>query len=254
MSRNFDLLRNLGKDLDMMEYAPVVDRREVTPAVPTAPMRPPEFDMEPGQRDELTKLVQRVFLSGGPEAARVVTFCGLGMGGDSGWICSRAAEVLSSLVAGSVVVVDANLREPGLHRYFGVDDPGAGLTNALQQNDPINSLVRRIHENLWLLSCGDQAEEWAALLSSDRTRARIQELRGDFDYVLIDAPAANPGNDVIALGKSSEGVVMVLKAHESRKEVARQVVAGFGNAGVKVLGAVLNNRTFPIPDKIYKRL
>jgi len=253
MSRNFDLLRNLGKDLDMMEYAPAVDPREVSPAQ-SAPVKPPEFDMDPAQRDELTKMVQRVFLSGGPEAARVVTFCGLELGGDSGWICSRAAEILASLVAGSICVVDANLREPGLHRYFGVEEAGSGLTNALQQNDPINSLVRRIHENLWLLSCGDQAEEWTALLGSDRTRARIQELRADFDYVLIDAPAVNPGNDVIALGKSSEGVVMVLKANESRKEVARKAVKEFANAGVKVLGAVLNNRTFPIPDKIYRRL
>jgi Mrp family chromosome partitioning ATPase len=253
MSRNFDLLRNLGKDLDLLEYSPVADpRAQVT--TQSAPAKPPEFDMEPAQRDEVMKLVQRVFLTGGSEAARVVTFCGIDLGGDSGWMCSRAAEVLASLVAGSVCVVDANLREPGLHRFFGVEDAGTGLTNALQQNDPINSLVRRIHENLWLLSSGDQAEEWTSLLGSDRTRARIQELRAEFDYVLIDAPAANPGNDVISLGKSSDGVVMVLKANESRKEVARKAVKDLGNSGVKVLGAVLNNRTFPIPDRIYRRL
>ena len=252
MSRNFDLLKNLGKELEMLDYAPVSDQREVSPVQP-ATVKPPEFDMDPGQRDEVMKLVQRVFLAGGSEAARVVTFCGLEPGGDSGWICSRAAEVLASQVAGSICVVDANLREPGLHRYFGME-AGPGLTNALRQSEPVSSLVQRIRENLWLLSCGDEAGEWHALLGSDRTRARIQELRSEFDYVLIDAPVINPGNDVMAIGQSSEGVVLVLKAHSSRKEVARKAVKDFGNAGVRVLGAVLNDRTFPIPDQIYRRL
>jgi Mrp family chromosome partitioning ATPase len=251
MSRNFELLQKLGKELEMFDYGWETDLEPV--AAPQPDVKPPQFDLEPAQRDEVMKLVQRVFLVSAAEAPRIVTFCGLEPGGDSGWICSRASEVLASQVAGSVCVVDANFREPGLHRHFGVEC-GSGLTEALQHNEPIKKLVRPLRPNLWLLTCGNQAEEWQALLGSDRTRARINELRAQFDYVMIDAPALNPGNDVVALGHASQGVVLVLKAHSSRREVAREAVKDFARAGVRVLGAVLSRRTFPIPDQIYKRL
>jgi Mrp family chromosome partitioning ATPase len=47
---------------------------------------------------------------------------------------------------------------------------------------------------------------------------------------------------------------MVLKANSSRRQTARQTVEELQAGNVKVLGAVLNQRTFPIPDAIYKRL
>jgi protein-tyrosine kinase len=52
----------------------------------------------------------------------------------------------------------------------------------------------------------------------------------------------------------SDGVVLVLKANSSRREAARQALNEMQSANVRVLGAVLNQRTFPIPEKIYKRL
>ncbi|MFZ0761207.1 MAG: CpsD/CapB family tyrosine-protein kinase [Candidatus Sulfotelmatobacter sp.] len=256
MSRNFELLQKLGKELDMFDPAP---EKQVVAAVEQseaelAPARPPQFDLDPRQRDEITKLVQRVFLAAGPEGSRVVTFCGIEAGGGSSWICARAAEMLAAQVAGTVCAVDANFPEPGLHQHFGLEC-GDGLTNALQFSDPIRKYVHpTASRNLWLLSCGGEAREWQSLLGSDRMRARLAELRADFDYVLIDAPALNPSNDVVALGHASEGVVLVLKANASRREVARKAVKDLENASVRVLGAVLNNRTFPIPENIYKKL
>jgi hypothetical protein len=252
MSRNFELLQAMGKDLEVFDCE-LNPELEPAPPSPPSPIEPLRFDLEPEQRDELMKLVQRLFLAGDFEVTQAVTFCGLESGGDSGWICSRAAEVLASQVAGTVCVVDANLREPGLHRRFGIEC-GSGLTNALQNGEPIRGFVRRVQQNLWLLTCGDQAQQGLAWLGSDRVRARINELRAAFDYVLIDAPALNAGNDVIALGHASQGVVLVLKAHSSRRQVAREAVKDFANAGVQVLGAVLNRRAFPIPDEIYRRL
>jgi len=150
--------------------------------------------------------------------------------------------------------VDANLRSPGLHREFGVTNH-YGLADALQVHNPVRGFVTQLSRpNLWLLSCGEQAQEWEALVASDRMRARLTELRGIFDYVLIDAPALSASNDVTSLARASEGVVLVLRAHSSRREVARKAVKDFGNAGVRVLGAVLNQRTFPIPDNIYSKL
>jgi Mrp family chromosome partitioning ATPase len=256
MSRNFELLQKLGKELDI--FAPEAETEIEAPIGPqeveALPAKPPRFDMDPRQRDEVTKLVQRVFLVSESGGARVVTFCALEPGGDSSWICSRAAEMLAAQVTGTVCVVDANFVRPSLHLQFGTEC-GNGLTDALQHSDAIQRYLRPSGvRNLWFLSCGGEAGQWQALLGSDRMRARLAELRAEFDYVLIDAPALNPSNDVMALGHASEGVVIVLKANSSRREVARKAVKDFENASVRVLGAVLSDRTFPIPENIYKKL
>jgi Mrp family chromosome partitioning ATPase len=56
------------------------------------------------------------------------------------------------------------------------------------------------------------------------------------------------------LGGFTDGVVLVLKAHSSRRETARSAVHDLAAANVRTLGAVLNQRTFPIPEKLYRRL
>ena len=257
MSRNFELLQKLGKELDIFGpeteteiEAPIEPLEEVEPVA----AKPPHFDMDPRQRDEITKLVQRVFLVSETGGSRVVTFCALEPGGDSSWICCRAAEMLAAQVAGTVCVVDANFSQPSLHLQFGTEC-GNGLTDALQHSDSIQRYLRPGGvRNIRFLSCGSEAAQWQSLLGSDRMRARLGELRTEFDYVLIDAPALNPSNDMMVLGHASEGVVLVLKANSSRREVARKAVRDFENASVRVLGAVLSHRTFPIPEKIYKKL
>jgi Mrp family chromosome partitioning ATPase len=62
------------------------------------------------------------------------------------------------------------------------------------------------------------------------------------------------GIDGIALGRAAEGVVLVLKANASRRDAARKAVQDLQTAGARILGAVLNQRTFPIPQAIYSKL
>jgi Mrp family chromosome partitioning ATPase len=56
------------------------------------------------------------------------------------------------------------------------------------------------------------------------------------------------------LGSGSDGIVLVLRANSSRRESARKATQDLQNAKARVLGAVLNQRTFPIPESIYKKL
>jgi Mrp family chromosome partitioning ATPase len=92
------------------------------------------------------------------------------------------------------------------------------------------------------------------MLGSDRMRALIPELQREFDYVLIDAPPMEAGDDSLVLSRNAEGIVLVLRAHSTRRETARKAVRDLETANVKVLGAVLNRRTFPVPESIWKKL
>jgi capsular exopolysaccharide synthesis family protein len=253
MSRNFELLQKLGKEQDFLQSG-TADGNPPQPAEAAPVAVPvPSAAIQPGL-EEVNALAQQVFLAPGADAPRVVVFASTEPGSGCTWVCAHLGEVLAGRVAGSVCLVDANLRSPGLHQQFGVEN-GSGISEALAQSEPIRSFVRPLSlPNLWLINSGASGESAQALLASERMRLRIEELRKEFDFVLIDTPALSLSNDAISLGSISDGVVMVLKANASRRQSARQAIQDLEAGKAKVLGAVLNQRTFPIPEAIYKKL
>ena len=254
MSRNFELLQNLGKEQVLLDVtAPAV----TAPAPKVAELPPaaePQLKLEPTEQEQLTKLVQRVFLLPGTEASRLVVFTASESGNGASWICARVAETLAAQVGGTVCLVDANLHNPGLHKQFGVENC-EGFADALLGPAPIRSFARSLaRPNLRLVSCGSSRETSLPVLGADRVRQKLQQLREEADYVLIDAAAVNVSGDAAVLGAAADGVVVVLKANSSRRETARRALEDLQESNVRVLGAVLNQRTFPIPESIYNRL
>jgi capsular exopolysaccharide synthesis family protein len=251
MSKNFELLQKLGKE-DLLNTTAAGNGHAVLNPSGAAPSTTPQ-PVKPGL-EEVNSFVQQVFLASGGNVPRTVVFTSTEPGTGCTWVAAHTAEVLAGRIAGSVCVVDANLRDPGLHSQFGLENR-IGLAEFLQQPDPIRAAVHGTPlPNLFVITAGKTAEDSVSLLASDRMRMRIHELRSEFDFVLIDAPAMSLGSDPIGLGSLSDGVVLVLKANASRKQTAKQAVASLQEGNAKVLGAVLNQRQFPIPEAIYKRL
>jgi Mrp family chromosome partitioning ATPase len=89
---------------------------------------------------------------------------------------------------------------------------------------------------------------------SESTAFRLRELRSHFDYVLINGPTVPDRGQGIFLGRLSDGIVLILEANSTRRDTAMRVRFEMEQADVPVLGAVLNNRTFPIPDAVYSKL
>jgi Mrp family chromosome partitioning ATPase len=204
--------------------------------------------------DEVGKLVQRVFVFPSPGNARLVVFAGVDAGRGSSEICFCAGEVLAAQASGSVCLVDANQRAPFLHHIAGIGR-SPGLAEALINSDPIKDFAVPITgANLWLVPPGAGASEAPGSFPMDRFCARLAELREEFDYVLIDTPPVNLCTDALLLGQKSDGVILIVEANSTRRETARMVTEAFQAANVKLLGAILNNRTFPIPEALYKKL
>lgn len=79
-------------------------------------------------------------------------------------------------------------------------------------------------------------------------------MRSEFDNVLMDSPPVNLYADACGLGKLADGVILVLESNATRREAARKAKETLEGAHVKLLGAVLNKRRFPVPDSIYGRV
>jgi protein-tyrosine kinase len=245
MSKNFELLQQIGKEQEIFHSE---EHAQDTFAEP-APLPPLPLAFDDAGVEEVTALVQRVFLVSGSEIPRMVVFAGTEPGNGCTWLCARAGEALASRTAGSVCIVDANLRAPGLHRETGIPNHH-GLSDALLESGPMSSFVTQLSANLSIVSCGSAVERAEGLLTSNRMRSRLSELRSIFSYVLIDASS----REATVLGAASDGVVLILKANSSRRETARGAVRELQAAKIRVLGAVLNQRKFPIPQSIYNKL
>ena len=257
MSRNFELLHQSARLQEMLETPahsaelpqtmPAAAADAVADNVPCTPA----LDVGGPVREELAKLVVNLFMVPGAKGPRQVVFAGTESGVGCSWMCAHAGEVLASQTNKSVCVVDCNLRTPGLHQQFAIDNH-FGLADALLQSNPAYHYVRQLsRKNLWLLSCGSTTENWSDKVASEGLRLRLEELRAQFDYVLMDVASINTCSDGLILGGLSDGVVLILKANSTRRETAQKALQQLKAANIPVLGAVLNQRTFPIPDRIY---
>jgi Mrp family chromosome partitioning ATPase len=252
MSRNFELLYEAGKVQEMLRQR--TEQPLAEPASGGFVPGTPSLQLEGVAREEILKLVQRVFLNSGAAAPRQVVFAGTEQGNGCSWICSHAADILASQVRGSVCVVDCDLRFPTLHQEFGAANHH-GLADALQGDAPIHQYVQQLSQhNLWLLSCGLLNEDSPQLLKLERMRKRLFELRSEFDYVLLDVAPLSVSNHGVLLSSWCDGVALVLKENFSNRKTAQKALKEFQAANATVLGAVLNQRTFPVPESIYSRL
>lgn len=254
MSKNFELLQHAEINLQVgngtaWKETPLLELESKGVSERSSAMKPDRLFQE-----ECLKLVQSLFFMRVEAAQRSVVFAGVDSGSGCSKLCARTAELLALNITGTVCLVDANLRTPSLPEAFGVSNH-FGLTDSLRKEGPIQSFAKPLKpENLWLLSCGSLADVSAGLLNSESMKARIAELRKAFDYVLIDAPPLSTYADGIALGQLADGLVLVLEANSTRREAASRVAEQLKAAQIRILGAVLNKRTFPIPEPLYRRL
>jgi len=246
MSRNFELLQQAGKTEQVLPPTPrPVSSRNGTEE---------RLDLDALALEEAIKLVQRVFLLPGASAPRAVVVSAIETGDGASWVCTHAGEILASQITGAVCVVDANLRSPSLHHYFGLEN-SVGLTDSMLHEGSIREFAQRLAGgNLWVITSGPRSVDPRAVLTSDGLRSRVAELKNEFEYVLIDAPPLSRYSDSLLLGKLADGVVLVVQANSTHRETTRKAKESLESANIPIWGAVLNKRTFPIPDSLYRRI
>jgi Mrp family chromosome partitioning ATPase len=243
MSRNFELLERTAKE------------EVLTPGGLPEILRPPfPFPALNGPaKEEITKLVQRLFFHGRHDSGpKIVSFSGFTDDDRSAWLCARAAEYLASQGDASVCLVDGNFRSPQLHTHYDIGNR-TGLAAALTTDGPIRSFATPLPiKNLWLMPSGSAKPGSEANMS--HYRARFAELREEFDHILVCAPALAHESEATLMGQLADGVVLIVKANQSRRDSIRQAKEQLDTAKVHLLGAVLDQRTFPIPEFLYRRL
>ena len=139
------------------------------------------------------------------------------------------------------ILVDADLRRPAQHEIWGVKNVGLTrmmLDDAALANPP---LIETDVENLTILPAGSDAPNPADLLSSKRMSEIIGVLKARANYVLFDSPPVLAVTDAALLGIKLDGVLLVVKSGESRRDNTLNARERLEQVNVRVVGAVLTN-------------
>jgi protein-tyrosine kinase len=211
-------------------------------------------DREAITRQQEIKLVQRLFSAAGHRSPQVVLFSGVEGKAGCATICARTSEILAAQTEGPVCLVDANFRSPFLHRYFKLDNL-KGLAEAVLGSGPIQEFAQQLPGcDLWVMPSGPAASHMHFPQVSGRLQSRMTELRTQFKRIVIHSSPLDEDTDSVLLSRWTDGVVLVVEANSTRRETARRIKENLEVANVRLLGVVLNNRSFPIPDALYRRL
>src|SRR5262249_47611967 len=139
-----------------------------------------------------------------------------------------------------VLLVDADLRHPSLHRTHGLHRR-FGLTQILADRRPLGRAVQPTPiENLDLLAAGPDTPNPAELLASQRLVTFVEETREAYDNVVIDSSPLLAVTDPSLLAAVSDGIVLVVRASVTRRHDAEQTLELLGTLGTTVLGVVVN--------------
>jgi capsular exopolysaccharide synthesis family protein len=248
MSRNFDLMH------DMERYHDVRSVKTAQPAIRIPIAEDVVYQQPVPVDDGSVRLVQQLLAPQALDAPRMVVFTAVEHGNGCTHTAVSVAETLAANGDRSVCLVEGNFRSPAMGGMFRTNNDH-GFSDALSQDGAIRSFAKSVHnDRLWIMSAGRLTTESANLLSSDRLNARCKELRQEFDIVIVDAPPLGHYADAIALGRLSDGVVLVIEAESTRRESALAAVESLRSSDVTILGAVLNKRVYPIPQKLYSKL
>lgn len=200
--------------------------------------------------DDVERLRLRIVAAAQARGARVTCLVGQAPGVGTTTVAVSLARSLARQ-SRRTLLVDGNLARPALHDLFDVDrEPGA--VDLLDDPTALHRAVRLTSEpHLAVLPCGRgdldgvgaSVEQWHGLwadLAADR-------------FVLIDAGSADsPGTTTIA--NASDGVILVVKSGAARREQIESIQKSMSLGGTHVLGLVLNQRRYRVPDAIYRRL
>ena len=245
MSHNFELLQRLGFEEQLTTAAPVVEPKHRPVPAPRTAQRTASLRPDP----YASGIVQRLYLGAEGTAPQALSFISMERSrNDTLW--ARVAEHLAAQITGTVCAVDTNFENPIAHKYFNISND-RGLAESLDSIDRIDAFGRRMPgSDLTVIPVGSARP--AAM--SERLADRVRELREQFDYVILRAPLGAGSADACALGRLTGNAVIVIEAHATRRDAAAHLKLQLEQNGVVVLGAVLNNRTFPIPQSLYSKL
>jgi capsular exopolysaccharide synthesis family protein len=141
-----------------------------------------------------------------------------------------------------VLLIDADLRRPSVHRFFGMQNK-VGLTNVIIGQTKLNNgcIQQTTVPNLFVLPSGSKSPSPAELLSSKAMVALVKQCAQHFDMIVLDSAPLFPVVDSHALGMQADASLLVVRSDSTKGPAVKSALELLSRAQSKVAGIILND-------------
>ena len=139
----------------------------------------------------------------------------------------------------SVLLVDCDMRKPSIHKNFKISN-AAGTAELLLRKKLFEEVANKYNENLTIITAGKIPPNPSEMLASRAMTAFIEEMKNEFKYIILDTPPLQAVTDAQVLSTKADGVLLVVKAGSTKKEMVLNSVDLIKKVHGKVIGTVLN--------------
>lgn len=151
-----------------------------------------------------------------------------------------------------VLLVDADLRRPSVHKALEMPRAKLGLSNVLTGGcTPEVAIVSTFQPNLWVLPAGPLAPQPSELLSSALMRELLEKWRSDYDHIIIDSPPILSVTDAVLLSVVVDVVLLVCRSGQTTTAALRRSRELLYYVKARVMGLVINAIDLESPDYYY---
>jgi succinoglycan biosynthesis transport protein ExoP len=193
-----------------------------------------------------------VFTSGGESTRVIAVTSSQPLEGKTTTACNLALAL--ALGGSRVLLIDADMRRPGLHKTMGLQN-GAGLSHLLVGQSRVREVIQRTADpNLFVITAGRTPPNPSELLASERMNHFIANLaHGPFDWVVLDTPPVLAVTDAVIIAQKVAGVVFVVGSEMTRRVHAERALETLLSGRARGIGAVLNRVDFERNKYYYSR-
>jgi protein-tyrosine kinase len=209
----------------------------------------------PQVAEEFRQLRNRLFPGIAGHKLKTIAVCKANAGEGSSTVACHLAIAFANDPRMRVILVDSDLRHPGLHILLGASQEN-GLYEILTEGPTTTKerVKKTVIHNLYVITSGTPLSLHSMIFTPQVFTEVLETLKTDFSMVLVDTPSILAEDTALAVAAQCDGVILVVQAEQTRWEIAQEAQLRLQRAGAKCLGVVLNRRTYPIPEFLYKRL
>lgn len=155
-------------------------------------------------------------------------------------IAANLAIALSQLDGNKVLIIDADMRKPVMHRLFNVKN-NVGIAEYLgKMNQKSECIQKSSVPNLYIIPSGSLPPNPSELLGSEQMANLLSEVSKEYDYILIDMPPVNIVSDPLTIGGKISGMVVVTHYGKTTYDDIDELMRKVQTSDTKILGLVLN--------------
>ena len=153
---------------------------------------------------------------------------------------SNLATTFASLENKKVLIIDCDLRNPSVHKMFGVSNL-IGLTDVLTGQKDIDKCIEKTKvKNLDILKAGKIPPNPSEILQSKKMRNFMEVIKEYYDYIFIDSPPVGIVADASILAQYVDGTILLVAANEADIEAVKVAKERLEGVNANILGAILN--------------